>query len=697
MAHRLELASSRNSIETQEEMTIRDTHSLRVSRPVPYLIRPFLCILLTILPLLLPVAYSLPSLESGVSFPVGTFVIPMDEKQAERVVVFGIIHALLRSPNPAQVFRVIEPPDITLTSNLTASPESFTGGPFLLYPSDASTVAEVRSRPEFKKVTIGTLTSPQVLNSIMRITEPSRILIVKGLWGRSDLTLEAMQVPYDVTTRDDLAANPSMISSYSLIVIDSYGWAGSVPSQVADKLRSHVNAGNEVIFTDIALKDMNSAFPGYVTLWGPQLNSTTADSHVYNPPKKHGSSTDLFPAEYPSQYYNPAPRPNEIRLYVESAGYVVSSVSSERINDVRILVDSNSFGLARNQYAVLAFYFPYGDGIVEGFAFNPQQQTRSLVWANGYYTVYQLYGNMILQGNRGAISKYEVRISLVDLPSSATTALQVDGIKIAEMHGNDVQVLSFMVGTAHTFQVDQYVSGAAGYRYTCASSTWITGAASSHTFSYVTQVRLEVDTTPSGAGSVSLSPSSMDGWYDAGTPVQAAATSLSPTYVFANWVLDGSIVTGPSSLIITMNSPHNLTAVFEMVTTNSSATTEASITGTTGDSTTESTVNLTTKTSTSFEVVSSTTTAVITQTRTSTRENTVTAEMFQIDSQMFTTAIALAVLGIGGLAMFALVRLRRARTGQIAPRICQDCGFSNPPYTRAFCVKCGSPLESSEA
>jgi len=696
MAYRLEFASPRNSIETQEEMTIRDTHSLRVSRPVPCLIRPFLCILLTVLPLLPPVAYSLPSLESGVSFPVGTFVVPMDEKQAERVVVFGFIHALLRSPNPAQVFRVIEPPDIVLTSNLTASPESFTGGPFLLYLSDTSTVAEVKSRPEFKKVTIGTLASPQVLNSIMRITEPSRILIVKGLWGRSDLTLDAMQIPYDITTRDDLATNPSMISSYSLIVIDSYGWAGSVPSQVADKLRSHVNAGNEVIFTDIALKDMNSAFPGYVTLWGPQLNSTIADSHMYNPPKKYGSSTDLFQAEYPSQYYNPAPRPNEIRLYVQSAGYVVSSVSSERVNDVRILVDSNSFGLARNQYAVLAFYFPYGDGIVEGFAFNPQQQTRSLVWANGYYTVYQLYGNMILQGNRTAVSKYDVRISLADLPSNETTALQVDGIKIAEMHGNDVQVLPFTVGTSHTFQVDRYVSGTAGYRYYCASSTWITGVASSHTFSYVTQVQLEVDTTPSGAGSVSLTPSSTDGWYDAGTPVQAIATALSPTYVFANWVLDGSVVAQTSSLTVSMNSRHSLTAVFGMA-TSSSATTEISTTGTTGGSTTESTVNLTTETSTSLEVVSSTTTAVIIQTRTSTRENTVTAEMFQIDSQLFTTAIALAVLGIAGLAMFAVVRLRRARTGRMAPRICRECGFSNPPYTRAFCVKCGSPLESSEA
>lgn len=62
----------------------------------------------------LPVAFSLPPLENNVSFPVGTFVVPMDEKQAERILVFGFVHALLRSPNPIEIFRVIEPPNVTL-------------------------------------------------------------------------------------------------------------------------------------------------------------------------------------------------------------------------------------------------------------------------------------------------------------------------------------------------------------------------------------------------------------------------------------------------------------------------------------------------------------------------------------------------------------------------------------------------------
>lgn len=83
-----------------------------------------------------PVAFALPPLENSMVFPAGTFVIPMDETQAERILVFGYVHALLRSPNPIQIFRVIEPPNVTLSTNMTVSPKTFTGGPFLVLPSE---------------------------------------------------------------------------------------------------------------------------------------------------------------------------------------------------------------------------------------------------------------------------------------------------------------------------------------------------------------------------------------------------------------------------------------------------------------------------------------------------------------------------------------------------------------------------------
>jgi len=352
----------------------------------------------------LPIALALPPLEN-ISFPAGTFVIPMDEKQAERILVFGYVHALLAPPNPIQIFRVIEPPNVTLSTNMTALPKLFTGGPFLVMPSDASKVAAVRNRSEFKHVTVGTLTSPQTLNNIFRVREPTKILVVRGEppWGRTDVTLDAMKIPYNITTHTGLAANPNMIFSYTLIVIDCNGWNGFIPSQVASNIRTHVNAGNEVIFTDRALMDMNATFPGYMTLWGPQPTDKTPSAYAYNPPRKYdptkyGSSADRFAPEYPSQYYNPPPRPNEVKVFTESMGYVVSSIPSEKVNEVRILTDTRKFGPASNQYAILAFYFQYGDGIVEGLAFHPQQQVRTVVGNNGYYAVHQWYGNKFVHG-----------------------------------------------------------------------------------------------------------------------------------------------------------------------------------------------------------------------------------------------------------------------------------------------------------
>ncbi len=347
--------------------------------------------------LFLPAVQSLPPLENNVVFPAGTFVIPMDEKQAERILVFGFVHALLRTPNPIQIFRVIEPPNVTLSTNVTATPKIFTGGPFLVFPSDASKISQIKNSAEFRHVTVGTLTTQHVLNNIFRVRDPTKILVVKGLWGRTDITLNAMKIPYNITTHDDVAANPNMIFSYSLIVVDCYGWYGNIPSQLAANLRNHVFAGNEVIFTDIAMLDMNATFPGYVNLWGPQPTDRIANSYVYNPPKKYGS-TDRFVPEFPSQGYLPPPKPNEAKFYAERQGYVVSSIPSGRINDVRILADSWNLGSTGTKYGILAFYFQYGDGIVEGLAVHPQQQTKALVGEKGYYAVHQLYGNKFVHG-----------------------------------------------------------------------------------------------------------------------------------------------------------------------------------------------------------------------------------------------------------------------------------------------------------
>ena len=364
-----------------------------------------LVIALAVASTLMPVALALPPLENGMSFPAGTLVIPMDEKQAERILVFGFVHALMRDPNGIPLFRVIEPPNVTLSTNMTASPTVFIGGPFLILPSDAAKVAQVRNTSGFQGVTVGVLTSQQVLNNIFRVRTPTKILVVRGdpAWGTTDVTLDEMRIPYDAISHIELEANPNILFSYSLIVVDCNGWNGFIPGRIASNLRSHVTAGNEVIFTDRALLDLDSTFSGYVTVSGLQPTDRVAAAYAYNAPRKYdpakfGPSADRLIPEFPSQYYNPLPRPNEISVFTESQGYVISSVPAGRVNDVRILADSNNFGSLHNEYAILAFYFQYGTGIVEGLAFHPQQQARSTVGDNGYYAVHQFYGNKFVHG-----------------------------------------------------------------------------------------------------------------------------------------------------------------------------------------------------------------------------------------------------------------------------------------------------------
>lgn len=158
---------------------------------------------------------------------------------------------------------------------------------------------------------------------------------------------------------------------------------------------------------------------------------------------------------------------------------------------------------------------------------------------------------------------YDVTISLAGLPTDVATTLQVDGARVAEMKGGDVRVLSYPIGTTHTFQVDQYVPGAAGYRYYCASNTWTASAEGSNFFNYATQVHLDVSTDPAGVTEVTPS-----GWYALGS---SASISSVPTefeasagvkYRFVEWGVDGVARAG-NGFVLAMDAPHKVVARFD--------------------------------------------------------------------------------------------------------------------------------------
>jgi len=348
-------------------------------------------------PILNIVAGALTPLSAG-TFPAGTLVVPMDDKQNDRVHVYGFIHEFLRTPS-AQVARIIEPPDVTMQTALTPAGNLYQGGPFLIDPALQPSVNGLLSNSTFAQVTVTQLTTPFTSNNVFFVRQATRILVIFGVFGRTDLTLTRMGISYTLVQPSDVEQNPSILNQYSLIVVDCPGWFGNPPSYtparsasiqaVYNTIQSRVQSGNEVIYTDIAMQDLNSTFPGYINLAPGGAGSWV--STVHNPPVG-------FSGEFPSQYYNPGPDANTIKVFTEGGGYVVSSIQPAHASDVRILTDSDKFGVPFRP-AILAFYFPYGNGIVEGLAFHPYEQLYpTYADQNGYYATYQLYGNKFIHG-----------------------------------------------------------------------------------------------------------------------------------------------------------------------------------------------------------------------------------------------------------------------------------------------------------
>jgi len=81
---------------------------------------------------------------SATVFPIGTFVIPMDEKQnlltTSNVTVYGFIWAILDAG--ADIYRIIEPPDITLKTATYPGGAVFSGGVILVMPTYGDIIEE---------------------------------------------------------------------------------------------------------------------------------------------------------------------------------------------------------------------------------------------------------------------------------------------------------------------------------------------------------------------------------------------------------------------------------------------------------------------------------------------------------------------------------------------------------------------------
>jgi len=312
----------------------------------------------------------------------------MDEKQSalapENVTVFGFLWAILN--DGADIYRIIEPPDITLKTTTNPGGAVYSGGVILVMEAHGAIITAQQAN--FSTVVVDTLTESFTSNKVLFVDEPTNILVIYGIYGHTQITLDWMRVPYTLVNTWDVGANPAMLLNYDLVIDDCPGWWGSVPEAVVTNMTKLASNGGEIIFTDIALLDLAQVFPGYVSVVGNW--DWTGNATIYNPPLTG------FPAEYPSQY--PATFPSTVTIYTMGGGQIIDSVLNS--TNVRVIMDSSVYASDYDGiYRILACYFPYGNGLVEGFAYHPQEQTEDITGDPYSYVVSALfYGNKFVTG-----------------------------------------------------------------------------------------------------------------------------------------------------------------------------------------------------------------------------------------------------------------------------------------------------------
>ena len=447
--------------------------------------RQLLLCLLVFLALMMPatqIAFAVPAVSSG-TFSPGTIVVPMDDKQVDRIHVYGFIHEFLRDNPGSSVARVIEPPDVTLQTDLTPAGVIYQGGPFLIDASFTSAVNAMLANATFSKVTITRLQTTFTSNSVFFVRQPTRILVISdGYWGKTFLTLGRMGISYTQVSTAQVLRDPSMINQYTLIVLDSPGWYGnpsaysplhrSEITAVYNTIQARVAAGNEVMYTDAAIFDLNSTFPGYIKLGNP--GETGSWKSMMHNPAIGGSG---FNSEFPSQYYNPGPNPDQVTIFTEEGvgNWVPNGVQPGHTADVRILMDSTHYGVPFLPYSIFAFYFPYGNGIVEGLALQPYEQLYpTYADYNGYYAVYQIYGNKFVEGLSADFSLTASPPS-VTVPGGQTATYQVTVGSISSFSGTvGLQVSGLPTGASAVFAPSSSASIGPGQSVTETLSVYTT-------------------------------------------------------------------------------------------------------------------------------------------------------------------------------------------------------------------------------
>lgn len=171
-------------------------------------------------------------------------------------------------------------------------------------------------------------------------------------------------------------------------------------------------------------------------------------------------------------------------------------------------------------------------------------------------------GSITVGGQVFSITQGALTVPVTIRTSPAGLQFQVDGTTYT-----DLQVFNWTPGIQHNIAAISPQNSAGGrfvfqsWSQGGSASQFIAGpnTSATYTVNYSASYLLTVGVTPSGGGTVSASPSSADGYYGSGTPVQLTATPVSGRQ-FTGW--SGSVSGSTNPVSVTMNSAKSVTASF---------------------------------------------------------------------------------------------------------------------------------------
>ncbi|MCK4758236.1 MAG: hypothetical protein KAS67_07280, partial [Thermoplasmata archaeon] len=285
-------------------------------------------------------------------FSPGCLIIPMDEKQDDRLLAFGMLHALLR--NDTICYRLIGPPAVFVHTEQVPEGSNYSGGPMVLLEFNITLMDEIRAG--FPEVTVHEVSETFVWHMVYKIEEPTKILLVyrEGSDYQESLSaalLKDMHIPF--TIKQIWHIDPSVdFMDNDLIVIEDPGANGAMERWLINGIRSSVASGRNFVFIGKAIKDLPKIFPFSVSL------------QEVNDDIKFQATFDNV-GESPSQYHG------STLLNVTTSDWVATTPTFPEMTP---MLYAEGF----DAQVLFASYFRYGDGSVEIFSFDPEEQVGEM-------------------------------------------------------------------------------------------------------------------------------------------------------------------------------------------------------------------------------------------------------------------------------------------------------------------------------